>query len=55
MGQISVKTYAANGSLLNDNQQIAFVIGNFAPGQGKSYGQAHRVDAQMDLGRKATF
>ena len=37
------------------DRQIAFIIGDFASGQGKSYGQAHRIDAQMDLGRKATF
>jgi hypothetical protein len=30
MGQISVKTYATNGSLLNDNQQLD-----------QSWGQAH--------------
>jgi len=26
MGQISVKTYAPNGSLLNDNQQHGFLM-----------------------------
>ncbi|MFN5128837.1 MAG: hypothetical protein ACK519_10475 [Sphingomonadaceae bacterium] len=30
MGQISVKTYAANGSLLNDNQHVK-VNGTIAP------------------------
>ena len=37
------------------DRQIAFVIGHFAAGQGEGYGQAHRIDAEMDLGRKATF
>ena len=37
------------------DRQIAFVIGDFAARQGKSYGQAQRIDAEMDLGRKATF
>jgi hypothetical protein len=37
------------------DRQIAFVIGDFAAGQGKGYGQAQRIDAEMDLGRKATF
>ena len=35
--------------------QIAFVIGDFAAGQRERYGQAQRIDAEMDLGRKATF
>ena len=38
-----------------DDRQIAFVIGDFAARQSKSYGQAQRIDAEMDLGRKATF
>ena len=37
------------------DRQIAFVIGDFAARQGKGYGQAQRIDAEMDLGRKATF
>ena len=37
------------------DRQITFVIGDFAAGQGKGYGQAQRIDAEMDLGRKATF
>jgi hypothetical protein len=37
------------------DRQIAFVIGDFAAGQGEGYGQAQRIDAEMDLGRKATF
>ena len=35
--------------------QIAFVVGDFAARQRKGYGQAQRIDAEMDLGRKATF
>ena len=37
------------------DRQIAFVIGDFAAGQREGYGQAQRIDAEMDLGRKATF
>jgi hypothetical protein len=37
------------------DRQIALVIGDFAACQGKGYGQAQRIDAEMDLGRKATF
>ena len=37
------------------NRQIAFVIGDFTAGQRERYGQAQRIDAEMDLGRKATF
>ena len=37
------------------DRQIAFVIGDFTAGQRKGYGQAQRIDAEMDLGRKATF
>src|SRR3546814_3995098 len=34
---------------------IALEVGDFAAGEGDRYGQAHRIDAEMDLGRKATF
>ena len=34
---------------------IPFVIRDFAAGQREGYGQAKRIDAEMDLGRKATF
>ena len=37
------------------DRQIAFVIGDFTAAQGESYGQAQRIDAEMDFGRKATF
>ena len=37
------------------HRQVAFVIGDFAGGQGEGYGEAQRIDAEMDLGRKATF
>ena len=37
------------------DRQIAFVVGDFTAGQGECYGQAQRIDAEMDLGRKATF
>ena len=37
------------------DRQIAFVIGHFAAGQGEGYGQAHRIDAEIDIGRKAAF
>ena len=37
------------------DRQIAFVIGDFAAGQGKGHGQAQRIDAEMDISRKATF
>ena len=37
------------------DRQITFVIGDFAAGQRERYGQAQRIDAEMDLGRKATF
>lgn len=37
------------------DRQIAFVIGDFADGQREGYGQAQRIDAEMDPGRKATF
>src|SRR3546814_19448146 len=34
------------------DRQIAFVIGDLATRQGEGYGQAQRIDAEMDLGRK---
>lgn len=37
------------------DRQIAFVIGDFTACQREGYGQAQRIDAEMDLGRKATF
>jgi hypothetical protein len=36
-------------------RQIAFLIGGFVAGERKSYGQAQRIDAEMDLGLQATF
>lgn len=35
--------------------QISLEVGSFSPGQRHRYGQAQRIDAEMDLGRKATF
>ena len=37
------------------DRHIAFEVGSFAPGQRHRYGQAQRIDAEVDLGRKATF
>ena len=37
------------------HRRIAFEVGDFAAGKNEGYGQAHRIDAEMDLGRKATF
>ena len=37
------------------DRQIAFVIGDFTAGQREGYGQAQRINAEMDLGRKSTF
>jgi len=37
------------------DRKIAFEVRDFTAGQGERYGQAHRIDAEMDLGRKATF
>lgn len=37
------------------DRPIALIVGGFAARQGKGYGQAQRIDAEMDLGRKATF
>ena len=37
------------------DRQIAFVIGHLTASQSEGYGQAQRIDAEMDLGRKATF
>ena len=37
------------------DRQIAFEIGHLTTGQGKGYGQALAIDAEMDLGREATF
>lgn len=43
------------GAIGIHDRQIAFVIGDFTAGQRKGYGQAQRIDAEMDFGRKATF
>ena len=37
------------------DRPIALVVGDFTARQSKGYGQAQRIDAEMDLGRKATF
>ena len=37
------------------DRQIALEVGDLAAGQRERYGQAQRIDAEMDLGRKATF
>lgn len=37
------------------DRRVALVIGYFSAGQGERYGQAQRIDAEMDFGRKATF
>lgn len=37
------------------DRHIALEVGSFTPGQRHRYGQAQRIDAEMDLGRKATF
>lgn len=37
------------------DRHISLEVGGFAPGQRHRYGQAQRIDAEMDLGRKATF
>ena len=47
--------HLGRGAVGIHNRQIAFVIGHFATSQREGYGQAHRIDAEMDLGRKATF
>ena len=35
--------------------QIALEVRDFAAGKCEGYGQAHRIDAEMNFGRKATF
>ena len=58
--EVSVITFAGEQHLgrwpvgIHD-RQIAFVIGDFAAGHGTGCGQAHRIDVEMDLRRKATF
>lgn len=37
------------------DRHISLEVGGFAPGQRHRYGQAQRIDPEMDLGRKATF
>lgn len=37
------------------DRHISLEVGGFTPGQRHRYGQAQRIDAEMDLGRKATF
>ena len=37
------------------DRQIALEVRDFAAGQGEGYGEAQRIDAEMDFGRKATF
>lgn len=37
------------------DRHVPLEVGGFAPGQGHRYGQAQRIDAEMDLGRKASF
>ena len=37
------------------DRHIALEVGSFAACQRHRYGQAQRIDAEMDLGRKATF
>ncbi len=37
------------------DRHISLEVGSFTPGQRHRYGQAQRIDAEMDLGRKATF
>lgn len=37
------------------DRQISLEVGDFAPGQRHRYRQTQRIDAEMDLGRKATF
>lgn len=37
------------------DRHISFEVGGFPAGQRHRYGQAQRIDAEMDLGRKATF
>ena len=39
---------------IND-RQITFEVADFTTGQRDCYGQAQRIDAEMDFGRKATF
>jgi hypothetical protein len=40
---------------MTHDRHIALKVGHFTAGEGDRYGQAHRIDAEMDLGRKATF
>ena len=35
--------------------QIAVGVRDLTAGQGERYGQVHRIDAEMDFGRKTTF
>ena len=37
------------------DRPITLEVGNLTAGKSERYGQAHRIDAEMDLGRKATF
>ena len=37
------------------DRQIALEVRDFAAGQRERYGQAHRIDAEMNFGREATF
>ena len=49
------KQHLWRGAIGVHDRQIAFVIGDFTAGQRKGYGQAQRIDAEMDFGREATF
>ena len=49
------KQHLGRGPIGIHDRQIAFEVGGFAPSQRHSYGQAQRIDAEMDLGRKTTF
>jgi hypothetical protein len=47
--------HLGRGAVRVHDRQIAFIIGDFTAGQRKRYGQAQRIDAEMDQASKATF
>ncbi len=47
--------HTRRGAVGIHDRLIAFIIRDLAASEGECYGQAHRIDAEMDFGRKATF
>ena len=47
--------HVAQGMDCGIDGQIVFEVRDLTAGQRERYGQVRRIDAEMDLGRKATF